>query len=61
MTTAQQRAFIALDEWLGIVTLIYLWQSARELFWIVLPAWVIAVYVISYPLLWWRQRRNGEP
>lgn len=60
MTELHRRLIIALDEWGGILTLLYLappeWH--QRMFFAFLPAWFIAVYVISYPLLWRAQSKS---
>ena len=50
MKPIYQRLIIALDEWLGMLLLVYLHSHDRGLFWVVLPIWIVAVYLISYPL-----------
>lgn len=60
MKESAQRAFIALDEWLGIFTLIYLFEVNSILFWFVLPVWVVAVYLLSYIPYWWGLEENGK-
>lgn len=60
MKDSTQRAFIALDEWLGIFTSIYLFETSSKLFWIFCPLWAVAVYAISYPLHWWGREEQGE-
>ena len=52
MRAAQQRTFIALDEWLGILVAIFLFERGSALFWPFTVIWAVAVYVISYPLHW---------
>jgi hypothetical protein len=54
------RAFIALDEWVGMLLLVYLHRVDSPLFWVVLPLWVVAVYVISYPLYWLDSARKYD-
>lgn len=52
MRDLHQRTFIALDEWLGIFTAIYLHERGSSLFWPFVVLWALAVYVISYPWYW---------
>ena len=52
MTRLQERAFIALDEWVGIALLYQLHRTHDPLFVPVLVAWIVMVYGISYPLHW---------
>lgn len=59
MKDSTQRAFIALDEWLGIFTSIYLFEIGSRLFWIFWPLWAVAVYVLSYPFYWWGREERG--
>jgi hypothetical protein len=60
MTKFQQRAFIALDEWLGIALLVYLHRTGDSAFWPVLVAWLFCVYIISYPSHWgWFVQRGA--
>ncbi len=60
MDDRQRRAFIALDEWVGMLLLVYLHRADRALFWYVLPAWLVAVYAISYPLYWIEQEKKHD-
>lgn len=52
MTLFQRRLFVFADEWLGIVLCVYLWKTNDPAFWPVFVAFVVLVYVVSYPLLW---------
>ena len=60
MKDSTQRAFICLDEWLGIFLLAYLFETGSKLFWYVAIPWAIAVYGISYPFHWWGQEDAGQ-
>src|SRR5689334_12271099 len=53
MTQTQARAFIALDEWLGIGLLFLIYTYQRECFWYFACIWAVCIYVISYPLYWY--------
>lgn len=61
MKESTQRTFIALDEWLGMIILIYLFEADSVLFWVMLPLWVVAVYGISYPFYWWGREDKQQP
>lgn len=61
MQPSTQRAFIALDEWLGMLLSVYLFQTSSSLFWFVCPLWIIAVYGISYPFYWWGREDKQRP
>lgn len=54
MTQWQHRLFIFLDEWLGIILWIYLYEKGDKAFVIVFPAWIIMVYGIAYRSYWRR-------
>lgn len=58
----KQREFIFRDEWLGMWTVILLAPKSYYvyLFWVLLPAWLIAVYGISYPLYWLAEAEAGR-
>lgn len=58
MKARHQRAFIALDEWLGILVAVYLHSTGSSLFWYFVIPWAIAIYAISYPLHWRAERKR---
>lgn len=58
MTPVQRRLFIALDEWLGIVVLLWMHRTHDGLFWPALVFWAVSVYAISYPWHWWKQHKE---
>ena len=50
MSPTARRAFIALDEWLGVLLL--LWLRGKPEFWPAFAGWFVAVYCVSYPCHW---------
>lgn len=61
MSPLARRAFIAIDEWLGIFLCVYLWRVEDYVALAVFaPLFVVAVYVISYPSHWRRQAREAR-
>lgn len=58
VTQWQARAFIALDEWLGIFTAVYLYEHNNPMFGPFVIAWAVFVYGLSY-LPYWKQYNAG--
>ena len=57
VTIFQRRLFIFADEWLGVALCCWCWHVHREVFWPVLIAWAIAIYVFGYIPYWMRWDR----
>jgi hypothetical protein len=58
MTAWRRRLVLAVDEWLSIALLLYLWRTGDRAFWWVLGLVVLGVYVIGYSTQWWAERRE---
>ena len=52
-----RRIFIAVDEWLGIVLLMYLHATESPVFWRVFVCWALGVYAFGYIPYWLRYDR----
>lgn len=57
MPTWVSRIFLAIDEWLSIAWLTYLWKTQDPLFWKVLPLALLFVYGVGYPVQMWRENQ----
>lgn len=70
MTLTARRAFVALDEWLGIAAVLYVHRCDPALFWPVLALFIAFGWAVAYFGLWvyeapewrkaWREFRTGE-
>lgn len=54
----RRRIVLAVDEWLSIALLLYLWRTGDRAFWPVLLCVIVGVYVIGYGTQWWAERRE---
>lgn len=60
MTLQQRRAWVFFDEWLGILACLYTHKYDPVLFPYVLAGLIVFVYLISYPWLWWWERKENR-
>ena len=59
MSLFTRRAFLFLDEWLGIALCLYLWRTGDyAALGIVMPLFVLFVYVIGYRSYWKLERTH---
>lgn len=56
MTAWRRRKVLAVDEWLSIALLLYLWKTQDPAFWPVAGLVVLMVYVVGYGTQWLAER-----